>query len=210
MEQAFTLDGRLGTFFAPEGGKLTIVLDRTTSMQHSIDALKDFLPKYIIRRAGMGIESLCLVTFDDHYRGSFYRAVGNTLDVIGPTDNLEEFMYGLSQVKLGDGADYPEAVSCALSLARKVHGGSIWLVTDSVPHGAGAIYDDPWLNIQDSFREGCPCGEQFDPSGVNVLWANGMAMGYDFWYQQTGGRVAKADLQEILDSDPLTSEMLTV
>jgi len=202
MEQAFT----------PLDGRLTIVLDRTRSMANSIHALKNFLPKYIIRRAGMGIESLCLVTFDDHYRGGYIaeREVGNPLDVIGPTDNLEEFMYGLSQVKLGDGADYPEAISCALSLARKVHGGSIWLVTDAVPHGAGAICDDPWLTNQDSFKEGCPCGEKFDPSGVNVLWVNSRALGYGFWYQQTGGRVATVDLQEILDSDPLTSEMLTV
>lgn len=200
MEQAFT----------PLDGRLTIVLDRTGSMRHSIDSLKNFLPKYIIRRAGMGIESLCLVTFDDHYRG-VSRSAGDTLGVVGPTDNLEEFMYGLSQVQLGAGHDYQEAIACALSLARKVHGGSIWLVTDATPHGSGLLLGDVFLSSLDSFKDGCPCGEKFDPSGVNVLLVkDSIGEAYDFWYQQTGGRVVKADLQEILDSDPLTSEMVTV
>lgn len=159
------------------GGKssLTIVLDRTGSMGPVMEALQKFLPMYLIRRWAKDLDQLSLVTFDDHYRSETTRAliqgshpnlrVGPAVDVLGSTSNLEEYVYWLQSVRLGDGDDPAEAIACALAAARAVDPhGQIWLVTDAVPHGSGGI-------VGDDFPRGCPCGTPLDVSGVSVLFA---------------------------------------
>jgi hypothetical protein len=184
-EDIFTLNGKRS---------LTIVLDRTGSMGWVIDALVNFLPMYLIRRFAMDIDQMSLVTFDDHYRmkginvgatnmdyviGPQYDA--NVLDLYGPTSNLEEYAYWLKTVKLGYGADPPEAIACALAAARKLDPeASIWLVGDSLPHGT----DEE--DAGDFYPEGCPCGVALDLTGVNVLHM-GFTEGY--WQKVCPGRV---------------------
>lgn len=152
------------TLFESQGKQtLTIVLDRTLSMKHVIEAMKKHLAGYIIRRLVLGddpITQLGLVTFDDHYEWDHGEPAYHSY---GLTDNLEEFMYWLHTVEIGHGADSPEAIACALQAAVDLDpDASIWVVTDSVPHG-WSIYSD------DNFPDGCPCGIEMPPGPFSVL-----------------------------------------
>lgn len=191
------------------GGKrsLTIVLDRTMSMSESIESMIAFLPMYIIRRYAMDIDQMSLVTFDDHYPDNSYAKplMGNTIDVYGPTENLEEYIYWLKLVKIGHGEDWAEAIACALATARKLDSdASIWLVTDAAPHGWSASLLNYVSPAWDGFPDGCPCGTVLDLTGVNLLLLPDQSGAYSedlktYWGKTLGDKVVLAgSLREYL------------
>lgn len=187
-----------------EAQGLTIVLDRTASMQHVLETLRQSLAVHIIRRilAGDPIAELGLVAFDDHYESDPLAKrglMGPTVQPFGVSDNLEEYIAWLMAIELGDGADAAEAIACALAAARQLpttvpH--SIWLITDAVPHGYRAFVDDPSdYYSDDSFEAGCPCGTPLRLDDVHVFClGRGPA---EFFYQARCRSYTRGSLQSV-------------
>lgn len=192
--------------FSAQGRRtLIICLDRTHSMKSVIEALKQFLVRYVIKRIAAGydeIERVGLVTIDDHYRHGHQEDVAyqrqylnredwyypgeSAYESYGLTENLEEFGYWLTTIQLGDGADLAEAIACGVDAGLRLGSdASIWLVTDAAPHGAGIVYGN------DTYSTGCPCYTPMPAQPLNVLFVESPSAmrGARLYYEQRGDRV---------------------
>lgn len=154
---------------------LMVVMDRTTSMKHTFHPFADFMVKYAMRKAleDDPLETVGLVLFDDHAPpgGRGRETELPILELHSPTDNLEEFASWLYTAEIGNGNDIAEAISCAYKKAVEiaVPNSSIWIVTDSIPHGMRFPSRGEYEGYDD-YRRGCPCGCPLPPTNSKILF----------------------------------------
>lgn len=186
---------------------LILCIDNTYSMVNMIDRVIEYLPRFVVHVAD-NIDRLGLVLIGDHPE--------LTLDekdipcvVYGLTENLEEYVYWIKNIRVHGGGDLAESISCAVNEARKLSDNSlIWIITDACPHHSSGLRDsDDFINIWD----GCSyCSNYPSFEDCAVLFPISSRDGYiekarDAWsYINTRGFV---DFSSIFCKEPNEEEI---
>jgi Mg-chelatase subunit ChlD len=148
---------------------LILCIDASGSMHEVIQQVLAYLPQFVMYSYEK-IDRIGLVTFCDHPEDEDEDEDEDEEYIVdwpyrtyGMTENLEEFVYWIKNIEVGDGGDWAESIACAYDQVLKLSDNSHkWIITDSYPHNVD----------RDNLCDLCVANDTKMYKDAAILWVN--------------------------------------